>query len=105
MGCTSGGVLTKPDKRKEVESNPLDEEEQAPRMMHFRTLDWGMDELRDVLVVLEFVKSKSETPKKVIARTVTYAGFVGVLTGVRYVFSSLVKAICLQLADRISRFL
>jgi hypothetical protein len=85
MGCTSGGVLTKPEKRREVESNPWDEEERRPRMMHFRTLDWGMDELRSVLVILEFLKSKSETPEKVIARTITYAGFVGVLTGVRYV--------------------
>jgi hypothetical protein len=42
-----------------------------------------MDSLRSVLVVLEFVRSKSEEPEKVIARTVTYAGFVGVLTGVR----------------------
>jgi hypothetical protein len=55
-------------------------------MMHFRTLDWGMDGLRDVLVVLEFVRSESETPEKVLYRTVSYAGFVGVLTGVRLVY-------------------
>ena len=55
-------------------------------MMHFRTLNWTMDELRSVLVVLEFVKSKSEDPREVLARSVTYAGFVGCLTGVRYVF-------------------
>lgn len=94
MGCTSGGVLTKPEKRKEVESNPWNEDERTPRMMHFRTLDWGMDELRSVIVVLEFVKSKSETPEKVIARTITYAGFVGVLTGVRYIFPSAWIASC-----------
>lgn len=88
MACTSGGVLTKPEKRKEMESNPSNDDMRTPTMMHFRTLDWGMDELRSVLVVLEFVKSKSETPEKVIARTITYAGFVGVLTGVRYVFCS-----------------
>ena len=82
MGCTSGGVLTKPEKRNMVASS---EDKGEPRMMHFRTLDWGMDEIRNVIVVLEFVKSKSETPPKVIARTITYAGFVGVLTGVRYV--------------------
>jgi hypothetical protein len=81
MGCTSGGVLTYPERRKKTE-------DRTPRMMHFRTLDWGMDELRSVLVVLEFVKSDSETPENVIARTITYAGFVGVLTGVRYVFRS-----------------
>jgi len=85
MGCTSGGVLTKPEKSKYIGRSPWIEDERAPRMMHFRTLDWGMDELRSVLVILEFVRSKSETPEKVIARTITYAGFVGVLTGVRYV--------------------
>jgi hypothetical protein len=55
------------------------------RMMHFRTLDWGMEPLRSVLVVLEFVRTKSEEPERVIGRTITYAGYVGVLTGVRYV--------------------
>ena len=39
--------------------------------------------MRSVLVQLEFTRSKSDEPDKVIARTVTYAGFVGVLTGVR----------------------
>ena len=53
------------------------------RMLHFRTMDWGMDPLRGVLVELEFVRSRSPEPEKAIARTVTYAGFVGVLTGVR----------------------
>lgn len=74
LGCTSGGVLTRLKKEKG---------EQRARMMHFRTLDWGMPELRNVLVVLEFVRSESEKPQTVIARTITYAGFVGVLTGVR----------------------
>ncbi|KAL7929894.1 beta subunit of N-acylethanolamine-hydrolyzing acid amidase domain-containing protein [Trichoderma chlorosporum] len=78
LGCTSGGVLTR---LKKGEGQP--HTEQRARMMHFRTLDWGMSELRSVLVVLEFVRSKSEKPQTVIARTVTYAGFVGVLTGVR----------------------
>lgn len=78
LGCTSGGVLTQPQKG----ASSSDRNE---RMMHFRTLDWGMSSLRSVLVVLEFVQSKSVEPEKVIARTVTYAGFVGVLTGVRYV--------------------
>lgn len=52
-------------------------------LMHFRTLDWGMDSLRSLLVVLEYVDSSTQYPSKVIARSVTYAGFVGVLTGVR----------------------
>ncbi|KAH0532797.1 hypothetical protein TsFJ059_001436 [Trichoderma semiorbis] len=86
LGCTSGGVLTRLKGGKGGETyfgeKQTDAEPRA-RMMHFRTLDWGMPELRSVLVVLEFVKSKSEEPEMVIARTVTYAGFVGVLTGVR----------------------
>jgi len=79
LGCTSGGVMTSLD-RKGGKRAPGPAEE---RMLHFRTLDWGMDPLRGVLVQLEFVRSKSEDPEKVIARTVTYAGFVGALTGVR----------------------
>lgn len=80
LGCTSGGVLTR--LKKEKGEMHLGKEPRA-RMMHFRTLDWGMPELRSVLVVLEFVRSESEEPQTVIARTITYAGFVGVLTGVR----------------------
>ncbi|TVY73274.1 Acid ceramidase, partial [Lachnellula suecica] len=72
LGCTSGGVLTAP-KGAGGEA----------RMMHFRTLDWGMDGLREVLVQLDFINSKSEEPEKILASTITYAGFVGVLTGVR----------------------
>ncbi|EPE35092.1 hypothetical protein GLAREA_10788 [Glarea lozoyensis ATCC 20868] len=71
LGCTSGAVLVEEDGPR------------PPTMMHFRTLDWGMDGLRNLLVTLEFVRSKSPEPKKVIARSITYAGFVGVLTGVR----------------------
>ncbi|KAK4076215.1 NAAA-beta domain-containing protein [Trichoderma simmonsii] len=86
LGCTSGGVLTRLKKVKGGETylgeKQTDTEPRA-RMMHFRTLDWGMPELRSVLVVLEFVRSNSKEPEMVIARTVTYAGFVGVLTGVR----------------------
>jgi hypothetical protein len=69
MGCTSGGVRTgNGDER---------------RMLHFRTLDWGMDVLRRVVVQLEFVEKPHG---EVIARSVTYVGFVGMLTGVRYVY-------------------
>lgn len=66
MGCTSGGART--------------QEGSISKMLHFRTLDWGMDELRHIVVNLEFIQSPSS---KVIARSVTYVGFVGVLTGVR----------------------
>jgi hypothetical protein len=73
MGCTSGGVKVS------------DEDELGARMCHFRTLDWGMDKLRSVVVKWEFV----EKPKgAIIARAIGYVGFVGVLTGVRWVLFS-----------------
>ncbi|KAN0114680.1 beta subunit of N-acylethanolamine-hydrolyzing acid amidase domain containing protein [Hyaloscypha variabilis] len=79
LGCTSGGVMTELDKK----GGRRAEGKAEARMLHFRTLDWGMDPLRGVLVQLEFVRSGSRDPEEVLARTVTYAGFVGVLTGVR----------------------
>ncbi|KAF2090743.1 hypothetical protein K490DRAFT_34449 [Saccharata proteae CBS 121410] len=66
MGCTSGGVRVR--------------ENGATRMLHYRTLDWGMDSLRKVIVQLDFVERPGG---EVIASTVGYCGFVGVLTGVR----------------------
>ncbi|KAM0227987.1 hypothetical protein ACHAP5_012065 [Fusarium lateritium] len=70
IGCTSGGVRT------------LDPQSprQATRMLHFRTLDWGMEQLRQIIVELDFVRF---TGGPVIATTITYLGYVGVLTGVR----------------------
>ncbi|KAJ6110449.1 beta subunit of N-acylethanolamine-hydrolyzing acid amidase-domain-containing protein [Penicillium sp. IBT 16267x] len=68
MGCTSGGVR--------VRSSAS-----GTKMLHFRTLDWGMDPLRDLIVQLEFVRDAD--PDKVIATSITYVGFIGVLTGVR----------------------
>ena len=73
LGCTSGGVMTSLGRKGEG----------GKRMLHFRTLDWGMDPLRRVLVALEFVRTKSEDPERIIGRSITYAGFVGMLTGVR----------------------
>lgn len=67
MGCTSGGVRTKHGSE--------------TRMLHFRTLDWGMEKLRPLIVQLEFIRD--DEPGKVLATTVGYVGFVGVLTGVR----------------------
>ncbi|KAJ5148872.1 beta subunit of N-acylethanolamine-hydrolyzing acid amidase-domain-containing protein [Penicillium atrosanguineum] len=66
MGCTSGGVRTK--------------DGLGTTMLHFRTLDWGMDPLRDLIVQLEFRRGADPT---LLATTVTYVGYVGVLTGVR----------------------
>lgn len=73
MGCTSGGVRTLDNNRPFSES----------KMLHFRTLDWTMNPLRRVVVQLDFINSKSDTPGKVLASSITYVGFVGVLTGVR----------------------
>jgi len=73
MGCTSGAV----------KSLQPSQPKTAARMLHFRTLDWGMDPLRSIIVQLDFVRSKSATLLAVIASSITYVGFVGVLTGVR----------------------
>jgi hypothetical protein len=67
MGCTSGGVRVG--------------DGESTKMVHFRTLDWGMNPLRDLVVKLEFVKD--DAPDKVLATSVTYVGFVGILTGIR----------------------
>jgi hypothetical protein len=66
MACTSGGVRIRDDDK--------------AKMVHFRTLDWSMEPLREVIVQLEFVE---KVGGPVIARSVTYAGFVGLLTGIR----------------------
>ena len=71
MGCTSGGVRVE---------NGAGEKSSANGVLHFRTLDWGIDALRRGIVMLEFVDRPGGD---VVARSITYAGFVGVLTGVR----------------------
>ncbi|KAF5661196.1 hypothetical protein FHETE_8568 [Fusarium heterosporum] len=70
LGCTSGGVRV------------LDSDTIGPttRILHFRTLDWAMHRLRQIIVELDYVRV---TGGPVIATTVTYFGYVGVLTGVR----------------------
>jgi hypothetical protein len=70
MGCSSGGAVVRAG----------DEKGDGSKMVHFRTLDWGMPSLRQVIVHLDFVNEKGGP---VIANSVTYAGYVGVLTGVR----------------------
>ena len=67
MGCTSGGVRVR-------------DETGSTKMLHFRTLDWGMDELRKLVVELNFVEHPDGP---IIATSVTYFGYVGVLTGLR----------------------
>ena len=67
MGCTSGAAR-------------VGEEQDSSKMLHFRTLDWGMDPLRKIVVQLDFVKRPGDN---IIASSITYVGYVGVLTGVR----------------------
>ncbi|EGE86922.1 hypothetical protein BDDG_09873 [Blastomyces dermatitidis ATCC 18188] len=69
MGCTSGGARCR------------DAHDVDSKMLHFRTLDWDMDGLRQLIVQLEFVRSPHT--EQVLATSITYVGFVGVLTGVR----------------------
>lgn len=83
LGCTSGAVpvsIGKPLRNTSDGASP-----EKTRLLHFRTLDWGMDELRDLLVVLEFMDSSSDNSNRVISQSITYAGFVGSLTMIRYV--------------------
>jgi hypothetical protein len=72
MGCSSGGAAV----RDEGSASGTT----GTKMVHFRTLDWGMDPLRRVLVQLDYVL---EPHGDVVASSINYAGFVGVLTGVR----------------------
>ncbi len=67
MGCTSGAAR-------------VVEEQDGTRMLHFRTLDWIMDPLRKLVVQLDFIKKPGDN---IIASSITYVGYVGVLTGVR----------------------
>ncbi|KAK1518057.1 uncharacterized protein CCOS01_12314 [Colletotrichum costaricense] len=76
LGCTSGAALVKNDSKRKIGGGNPD------HLMHFRTLEWGMDILRDILVIIEYVDTNNGS-NEVIARSVTYAGFVGMLTGVR----------------------
>ncbi|RGP79416.1 n-acylsphingosine amidohydrolase [Fusarium longipes] len=71
LGCTSGGVRALDIPK----SKPV-----STRMLHFRTLDWGMDQLRHLIVEFDFIR---RTGGPVVATTITYLGYVGVLTGVR----------------------
>lgn len=75
MGCSSGGILTKSASKGKGDGG----------MVHFRTLDWTMDPLRELVVQLEFVRDENHEDggNEVIATSITYVGFVGVLTGVR----------------------
>lgn len=45
---------------------------------HYRTMDWAMEELKDITIQVRFVKNDKE-----IYQAVCWAGYVGILTGVR----------------------
>ena len=82
-GCMSAGVMLRG-------SNGEQE-----RMVHLRGLDWEMDPLRELIVRVEYVRDGKVVARSVFVlfisyllteescRGVTYAGYTGVLTGVR----------------------
>ncbi|KAK5683157.1 hypothetical protein LTS10_004688 [Elasticomyces elasticus] len=67
MGCSSGGAT-------------VGDGDGGQKMLHFRKLDWDMPTLWRIVVMLDFV---TESGGPVVASSITYTGFVGVLTGVR----------------------
>lgn len=88
--CTSGGVRV----------NDAGPDQSTHGIIHFRTLDWEMEPLRDMTICVEYIREGRvlaryaaqshsklwfEVTKCTVARALTYAGFVGVLTGVRWV--------------------
>ncbi|KAI1109896.1 beta subunit of N-acylethanolamine-hydrolyzing acid amidase-domain-containing protein [Nemania sp. NC0429] len=87
LGCTSGAVPVSfgemPIPRYRHNARGAGSGLYLTRLMHFRTLDWGMDELRDLLVELEFVDSSAHPSERLVGRSITYAGYVGCLTAVR----------------------
>ncbi|CAM1501309.1 Fc.00g104710.m01.CDS01 [Cosmosporella sp. VM-42] len=74
MGCTAGCVR--------VNAKRSADETSGNSMMHFRTLDWGVDALRDLVIIVEHIDT-SKDPDHIIATSITYSGFVGILTGLR----------------------
>ena len=62
MGCTSAGVRVS----------------EGNKMLHLRTLDWGMHPLRKVIVQLDYIRDGVR-----VASAISYVGYVGVLTGVK----------------------
>ncbi|KAF7356967.1 NAAA-beta domain-containing protein [Mycena venus] len=66
-GCSSGGVRVT-DAGNGRENG----------VVHFRGLDWEMDPLRRLIICVDYVRDG-----QTVARAVTYAGYIGALTGVR----------------------
>ncbi|KAI9896901.1 hypothetical protein N3K66_007923 [Trichothecium roseum] len=81
LGCTSGAArAVVDDDKKKTRTEKQGGLKQSTRLLHFRTLDWGMDQLRNIVVELDFVRSAGGP---VVATSITYLGYVGCLTGVR----------------------
>ncbi|KAJ3322248.1 hypothetical protein HDU76_013929 [Blyttiomyces sp. JEL0837] len=92
LGCTSGAVRSFGREEDSVDDDRSsssissgtkkrktgDHSNDRSQMLHFRNLDWGMDELRGLLVQLNFVRGGV-----VVAEAISHAGYTGVLTGVR----------------------
>ncbi|KAL0059063.1 hypothetical protein AAF712_014240 [Marasmius tenuissimus] len=68
-GCVSGGTRV---------VDAAGSNGTSGKVVHFRGLDWEMDVLRSLTICVEYIRDG-----QVVARGVTYAGYVGVLTGVR----------------------
>ncbi|KAL3478959.1 beta subunit of N-acylethanolamine-hydrolyzing acid amidase-domain-containing protein [Aspergillus californicus] len=83
MGCTSGAALSSSPSPSSCGESDGGRGEGGRRMLHFRTLDWDMPALRALLVQLEYVSPDENGVETVIATSITYVGFVGVLTAVR----------------------
>ncbi|KAJ7173613.1 beta subunit of N-acylethanolamine-hydrolyzing acid amidase-domain-containing protein [Mycena filopes] len=67
-GCSSGGARVTDAGSGRRENG----------VIHFRGLDWEMEPLRKLIICVDYVQDG-----QVVARAVTYAGYIGVLTGVR----------------------
>jgi hypothetical protein len=67
-GCISAGVRVR----------DAGEGRDKSSIVHLRGLDWDMEPLRELIINVEYVRGGN-----VVARAVTYAGYTGVLTGVR----------------------
>jgi hypothetical protein len=64
--CTSAGIMSKQDQHAH------------PTMLHYRNLDWSMELLRKLMCRITFSRQG-----EIVADTISYAGYLGSLTGVR----------------------
>ena len=75
--CTSIVVDMPCDElNKSTGNSASSETDTAP--FHIRTMDWEMNQLKDLTIEVDFVKEGH-----ILARTTTWAGYVGILTGMK----------------------